>query len=61
MVCYMVSHGEVEDAVLLVSLHEIVDKVCIEQGLDDAGDERGPHHVLPLEDPNSHHNYQWKI
>lgn len=38
------SDGEVEDAVLLIGLHEVVDKVSVEQGLNDAGDEGSPHH-----------------
>lgn len=46
------SDGEVEDAVLLVGLHEVVDEVSVEQGLDDAGDKGSPHHMLPLENPN---------
>lgn len=46
------SDGEVEDAVLLIGLHEVVDEVGVQQGLDDAGDEGGPYYVLPLENPN---------
>jgi hypothetical protein len=45
----------------VVGLEIVVDEVEVEQGLDDAGDEGGDQHVLPMIDPGYVYSYQWKM
>ena len=45
------SNGELDDAFILVTFNEVVDEICIEQGLYDACDERGQHQDFPVVDP----------
>ena len=52
------SDREAEGPFLLVSFDEVVDKIGVEQRLDDACDEGGPYYMLPPEKPTSLKNYQ---
>ena len=47
----MYSDWEDNKLLILVGLEEVVHEVGVEEGLDAARDEGGPHHERPPEDP----------
>lgn len=55
-----ISDGEVDDSLVLIGFHEVVDKVSVEEGLGDSCNERSVVESLPVVDPIIlDWDYQW--
>lgn len=55
------SYWELNDLVIMIGFHEVVEEVCVQHRLDDACYEGSHENVLPVEDPALGDNYQWKM
>ena len=55
------SDGQVDDPLVLVAAHEVVNEVPVKERLQYSGHEGNGHQLLPLVDPNSKHEYQCRM
>lgn len=49
------------DSFVLVGLDEVVDKISIEETLNDSSYEWGEYDILPMEYPELSFKYQWQM